>query len=43
MKILVLNGSPRVNGNTKQMINVFQESATKNGHQVIVVDVLKKM
>ena len=42
MKILVLNGSPRENGNTKQMIRVFQESATKNGHQVIVVDVFKK-
>lgn len=42
MKILVLNGSPRANGNTKKMINVFQESATKNGNQVIVVDVFKK-
>ena len=30
MKILVLNGSPRPNGETAKMIAVFRESAEKN-------------
>ena len=30
MKILVLNGSPRSNGNTAKMIDTFRESAEKN-------------
>lgn len=42
MKILVLNGSPRPKGNTKQMIEAFQEGATTSGHQVDIVDVCKK-
>lgn len=40
MKILVLNGSPRVNGATKQMINAFVE-ASPNTNQIEVVDVAK--
>lgn len=42
MKILVLNGSPRPKGNTKQMIEAFHEGATASGHQVDIVDVCKK-
>lgn len=42
MKILVLNGSPRANGNTKAMINAFAEGAESAGHQVNVVNVCQK-
>ena len=42
MRILVLNGSPRPKGNTKQMIDAFREGAESAGHQVDVVDVCKK-
>ena len=42
MKILVLNGSLRANGNTKRMINIFKESAEQNGNDVTVIDVFKK-
>ncbi|MEE8886417.1 MAG: flavodoxin family protein [Eubacteriales bacterium] len=39
MKILVLNGSPRLNGNTKAMINAFREGAISKGHEVTEVDI----
>ncbi len=42
MNILVLNGSPRRNGNTRKMIDAFQEGAEAAGHQVDVVDVCAK-
>ena len=42
MKILVLNGSPRVNGNTAGMVNVFKEAAEEKGHQVNVINVCSK-
>ena len=42
MKILVLNGSPRPQGNTMKMINVFRESAEQAGHTVTVIDVCRK-
>lgn len=42
MKILVLNGSPRPKGNTKQMTEAFREGAVASGHLVDVVDVCKK-
>ena len=42
MRILVLNGSPRPKGNTKQMVNAFWEGAESVGHQVDVIDVCKK-
>lgn len=42
MRILVLNGSPRTNGNTKQMVNAFSEGAVSSGHQVDVVDICQK-
>ncbi len=41
MKILVLNGSPRPNGNTKGMIEAFREGAVLAGHQVDVMDVCR--
>ena len=42
MRILVLNGSPRQNGNTKKMIEAFREGAVSAGHQVDAVDVYRK-
>lgn len=39
MNILVLNGSPRAKGNTKQMVESFKEGAESAGHTVEVVDV----
>lgn len=42
MRILLLNGSPRPKGNTKQMADAFKEGAESVGHQVDVVDVCKK-
>lgn len=42
MKILVLNGSPRPNGNTAAMIEAFVEGASENGHQITVVPVCQK-
>lgn len=39
MRILVLNGSLRSKGNTKQMIEAFQEGAEAAGHQADVSDV----
>lgn len=41
MKILVLNGSPRKNGNTAQMVEAFREEAEANGHEVTVFDVTR--
>lgn len=41
MRILVLNGSPRPNGNTKAMVEAFREGAAENGHQVTAVDVCR--
>ena len=41
MKILVLNGSPRPRGNTKQMTEAFRTGALSVGHQVDVVDVCR--
>lgn len=39
MNILVLNGSPRPKGNTKQMIEAFKKGAESSGHQINVADV----
>ena len=41
MKILVLNGSPRPKGNTAGMVAVFQETAKKSGHEVVVKNVCR--
>lgn len=39
MKILVLNGSPRLNGNTMHMVNGFKAGAEKAGHSVQIENV----
>ena len=36
MKIVVLNGSPRKNGNTSGLVNAFAEGARSAGHTVTV-------
>ena len=41
MKILILNGSPRPNGNTAEMVAVFKEAAEKAGHMVNAVNVCR--
>ena len=41
MNILVLNGSPRPGGSTKQMAEAFRSGALSAGHQVDIVDVCK--
>ncbi len=42
MKILVLNGSPRPNGNTAKMVEAFKEGAAVGGNDVNVIDVCRK-
>ncbi|MCH4184154.1 MAG: flavodoxin family protein [Eggerthellaceae bacterium] len=42
MKIVVLNGSPRANGNTVAMIASFEKGATEAGHTVTRIDVCEK-
>jgi multimeric flavodoxin WrbA len=42
MKILVLNGSPRANGNTAAMVEAFKKGAEGKGNEVTVVEVAKK-
>ena len=42
MQILILNGSPRKDGNTVAMINAFVEEAKTNGHKIDVVNVAEK-
>lgn len=39
MRILVLNGSPRLNGNTMHMVNGFKAGAEATGHTVYVENV----
>ena len=42
MKIIVLNGSPRPNGNTAAMVEAFVEGASGKGHNITVVPVCQK-
>lgn len=42
MKILVLNGSPRLNGNTSAMVAAFEDGAKENGHEVNVIHICQK-
>lgn len=42
MNILVLNGSPRPKGSTKQMVEAFRDGAQSVGHVVEIVDVCQK-
>lgn len=41
MKVLILNGSPRAKGNTKQMIDAFCEGLKEAGHEWDVINVAK--
>lgn len=41
MNILVLNGSPRQNGNTAKMVTAFCEGAESSNHTVKTVNVCK--
>ena len=42
MNILILQGSPRANGNTAWMAEEYKKAAESAGHQVTIVDVAKK-
>lgn len=42
MKILILNGSPRPDGNTVAMIKDYAEGAKEAGHSIQIVDVCRK-
>ena len=39
MKIVVLNGSPRKNGNTRIMAETFAEGAKSKNHEVKILDI----
>lgn len=41
MKILILNGSPKPNGNTKALTAAFTKGAESNGHEVVEYQVGK--
>ena len=41
MRVLILNGSPRKNGNTAQMIQAFCEGLDTAGHEYAVFDVAR--
>lgn len=42
MKILVLNGSPHLNGATSDMVGAFAKGAQEAGHEVNVINVAHK-
>ena len=42
MKILVLNGSPHVNGNTAVLVNAFKKGAEEKKHKVYEICVARK-
>ena len=42
MKILILQGSPRANGNTAWMAEEFKKAAEAAGHEVTLVNVARK-
>lgn len=39
MEVLILNGSPRINGNTSKMVTAFCEGLKKSGHRYHVLNV----
>jgi len=41
MNILVLNGSPRAQGETAKMVSVFQKAAEEAGHSVTAINVCR--
>ena len=42
MKILVLNGSPRINGNTAAMIKAFEKGISETEHTVEAVNICRE-
>lgn len=42
MDILILNGSPRMNGSTAAMVKAFAEGAKEAGHEVTMIPVGRK-
>ena len=42
MKILVLNGSPHLNGATSDMVNAFSAGAREAGNEVVCLNVARK-
>jgi len=40
-KICILNGSPRINGNTKELIKYFTKGSEAVGHEVTCFDLQK--
>lgn len=42
MKILVLNGSPHLNGATSDMVTAFASGARDRGHEVVCINVAHK-
>lgn len=42
MKITILNGSPRENGNTEIMAQEFAKGAKENGHEVELINLAGK-
>ena len=42
MKVLILQGSPRANGNTAWMAEEYKKAAESAGHEVTIVNVAKK-
>ena len=42
MKILILQGSPRANGNTAWIAEEYKKAAEAAGHEVTLVNVSKK-
>ena len=42
MKILILQGSPRANGNTAWMAEEYKKAAEAAGHEVTLVNVARK-
>lgn len=42
MNILILNGSPRPNGNTAAMVKAYSEGAMEAGHKVDIIEVCRK-
>ncbi len=42
MRILVLNGSPHLDGNTSHLVKSFKEGAESKGHEVEVINLVSK-
>lgn len=40
-KILIVNGSPRANGNTKELMKSFTQGTESRGHEVACFDLQK--